>query len=184
MSASAAPSRHASVRARIDSIRGLYCCQGPCLPHRPAILASFAEKDRTMTCPVSPRIRVAVATMSSPSPVTTQSMECPARCISAGRASPQTEARPLMTAMFDRACIGARPISMPRTIAAMIMSGLSWKCFGTMSPARASACAIRKASSMFCGASAARTPPTCTGGFGLAVATAVCSVMGTFLPKP
>ena len=48
------------------------------------------------------------------------------------KASPYMLGLPLMTAMFCKACIGARPNSMPHWTATNTFAGLPWYSLGTM----------------------------------------------------
>ena len=103
-----------------------YACHGPCLPHRPARLASSTEN--LATTGLRP-LRLATHTavgfgVPSPSKYSSMSSQCGLACTSAIAASPYTLGLPLITAMFCNACMGARPISAPHCMATRISCGL------------------------------------------------------------
>ncbi|GCD60798.1 hypothetical protein NBRC3280_3368 [Acetobacter pasteurianus NBRC 3280] len=118
-------SRSAKPRARICNMRRVYCCHGPCLPKRFARLASAILKSPVTS---SPSIRLATHTarrlLPSPSKYSLTDAHLPDPRTSASMASPQTLGRPLITAMFWIACMGARPSSEPICTAIMMFSGL------------------------------------------------------------
>ena len=90
-----------------------YADHGPCLPHRPARLASSTLNLATTGLRFF-RLAMQTATglgVPSPSKNSSTSSQTALACTSAIIASPYTLGLPLITAIFCRACMGASPIS-------------------------------------------------------------------------